>query len=71
MKILGVRSARTPVLVLFVASGLAAFGQSGGVSALLTDQNAQVSQSKPAVSLKQEPDDLKQELDTGRSAPPA
>jgi len=68
MKILGVRSARTPVLVLFVASGLAAFGQSGSVSALPTDQNAQVSQSKPAVSLKQEPDDLKQELDADAMA---
>ncbi len=32
------------------------------------DQNAQVSQSKPAVSLKQEPDDLKQELDVDAMA---
>ena len=68
MKILGVRSARTSLLVLFVASSLAAFGQSGSVSAPPTDQNAPVSQSKPAMSLKQEPDDLKQELDADAMA---
>ena len=68
MKILEVRSARTSVLALFMASSLAAFGQSGSVSAPPADQNAQVSQSKPAVSLKQEPDDLKQELDVDAMA---
>ena len=68
MKIWGDRSARTSVLALFVASSLAAFGQSGSVSAPPIDQNAPVSQSKPAVSLKQEPDDLKQELDADAMA---
>ena len=68
MKIWGDRSARTSVLALFVASSLAAFGQSGSGSTPPADQNAQVSQSKPAVSLKQEPDDLKQELDADAMA---
>jgi len=68
MKIWGGRSARTSVLALFVASSLAAFGQSGSVSTPHMDQNPQASQSKPAVSLKQEPDDLKQELDADAMA---
>ena len=68
MRILGVRSVRTSLLVLFVASSLAAFGQSGSVSAPPTDQSAQVSQSKPKMSLQQEPDDLKQELDADAMA---
>ena len=62
------RSLRTSVLVLFVASSLAAFGQTGSVSAPPTDQNAPVSQSKSAMSLNQEPDDLKQELDADAMA---
>jgi predicted small lipoprotein YifL len=48
MKIWGDRFARTSLLVLFVASSLAAFGQSGSVNPPPTDQNAPVSQSKPA-----------------------
>ena len=68
MKVWGVRSVRTSLLVLFVASSLAAFGQSGSVSAPPADQNAPVSQSKPAMSLKEEPDDLKQELDADAMA---
>ena len=68
MKTLRVRSVRTSLLVLFVTSSLAAFGQSGTVSTPPTDQNAPVSQSKSAMSLKQEPDDLKQELDSDAMA---
>jgi hypothetical protein len=51
------------LLLLFIATNLSAFGQSGSNSAPFTDPNAPMSQGKPSMSLKQEPDDLKQELD--------
>jgi len=54
--------------MFFMASSLSAFGQSGSASALPTDQNAQVNQSKSSLTLKQEPDDLKQELDADAMA---
>ncbi|MGA7472791.1 MAG: hypothetical protein WBW60_08685, partial [Candidatus Sulfotelmatobacter sp.] len=47
----------------FLAPSLSAFGQSDGVNTRHPAQNAQVSQSKSPTRLKQEPDDLKQELD--------
>jgi porin len=57
------KSVRTFLLLFFLAPSLSAFGKSGSVSTLSAAQNAQVSQSESSTSFKQEPDDLKQELD--------
>ncbi|MGA9255477.1 MAG: carbohydrate porin, partial [Candidatus Sulfotelmatobacter sp.] len=63
MEIFEGKSVRTFLLLFFLAPSLSAFGKSGSVSTLSAAQNAQVSQRESSTSFKQEPDDLKQELD--------